>query len=104
MEILGHLQMMASCICEPCYDFFHTICFCCGKRFRCQICGVRFKRLNQLSRHIRDQHDEVFSFGTASEFKRDDNKLYAKINTNDNDQINPVNPIYSSYTTIINMI
>ena len=79
---MDQLQMIFTCICEPMGDFFHTIFFCCGKRFRCQICGIRFKHLSQLSRHIKDEHDEIFSFGSSDDFKRANNKLYARVITN----------------------
>lgn len=76
--MIGHLQTIFKCIFEPISDLFHTIFFCCGKRFRCQICGIRYIYLNQLSKHIKDKHNEIFSFGSYDDFKKDNKKLYTK--------------------------
>ena len=81
MKIMDHIQMAFDCISEPCCDLLNTIFFCCGKRHRCKICGLRYKRLCQLSSHVKYEHNEVFSFGSSKEFKRNNSKLYARVNT-----------------------
>ena len=39
-----------------------------------------FKYLNNLSRHIRDKHYEVFSFGSSYDFTRDNKKIVSNPN------------------------
>lgn len=73
MKIIAQLQMAFTCISEPCYDLLNTVFFCCGKRY---------KRICQISRYIKEEHDEVFSFGSAEGFKRNEKKIYSRVCTN----------------------
>lgn len=50
------------CLTTPLCDCLNWIFFCCGKKYRCDICNCRFRLSNELSRHIRDVHSEIFSF------------------------------------------
>lgn len=80
MNIVENAKMAFKCVCVPVSDLFHNLFFCCGKRHKCQICSTRFKSISGLSTHIRNDHREIFSFGTSIELTRNHKKIYSKIN------------------------
>lgn len=53
-----------NCLLEFILDLFHYFCFCfyCRKKYKCDICGSRFKKNIYLSRHINSEHNHIFSF------------------------------------------
>lgn len=79
MNIVENAKMAFRCVCDPLSDLVHIMFFCCGKKHRCQICGIRFKNISRLSKHIRDDHKEIFSFGTSIELTKNRQRLYSKI-------------------------
>ncbi|XP_053384950.1 DNA-binding protein Ikaros-like [Mercenaria mercenaria] len=38
-------------------DYNHHLLMCAGKRFRCETCGVSFKKIQYLKQHIRRKHE-----------------------------------------------
>jgi hypothetical protein len=53
-----------NCLFEFILDLFHYFCICCvcRKKYKCDICGIRFRRQLYLSEHIQDEHKHIFSF------------------------------------------
>jgi hypothetical protein len=59
---LNNFWMAFECLTIPLFDCFHYICFCFGKKFRCDICNKRFKHKLHMAEHIRHSHSEIFVF------------------------------------------
>ncbi len=58
----SNIEMACECLTIPFIDCLHYIFFCCGKKFRCDICNTRFKHKLHLAEHIKYAHPEIFSF------------------------------------------
>jgi len=88
MIFLNNIIRIFKCLCEPLISFFcKTSCFlkksknfifyfCGGYPYMCDICDKRFKSKSILSYHLKQNHHEIFSFGSSYEINK---KIYKKI-------------------------
>ncbi len=54
--------MAFECLTIPLFDCLYNVFFCFGKKYRCDICNLRFKYKYHLAEHIKYSHSEIFVF------------------------------------------